>query len=183
MSQRPRYPLATRVKAAAVMLLIEAVFLAILGAFFVWLPSPDWRPWEAEMGARLPAKASLSVAEGRVVAVESHTTRRRRYVRPKVEFTVEGQSYQVHTVFSYSPGLQPYETPQQPARVLYTPGKPQEAWLEWEYDRFITSMDSTPTKMAALLGRAKAGYWRLALWILGLSVAVFVIILLVPQFR
>ena len=100
-----------------------------------------------------------------------------------MEFSVESQLYEVRTVFSYSPGLQPYETEHQPARVLYTQGKPQEAWLEWEYDRFIASMDSRPAKMAAFLGRVKAGYWRLALWILGLSALAFAVILLVPLFR
>jgi hypothetical protein len=175
--KKPPRPLASRVKAAAALLLVEGLFLGIVGAFFVWLPSPDWRPWTAQMGARLPPKSSLTRVEGRVVAIERHSTRRSHFERPKVEFSVAGQPYHVRAVSSYSTGLQPFVNHDQPASVLYSPARPQEAWLEWEYDRFIASMDSTPAKMADFLERAKAGYWRFALWVLGLSVLVFAVLL------
>ena len=176
-------PLGTRVKAGAVMLLIEGVFLAILGGFVVLIPLPDRRSWDVQEGKRLPPRASLALAEGQVVAVESHMATRRRYERPKVEFIVEGQQYHVSTVWSYSPGLHPFVAHRQAARVLYTPGRPAEAWLEWEYDRFIAAANTPPPLLDTLLESFRANYWSLALWVLGLSVLAFVVILCVPAFR
>jgi hypothetical protein len=183
MRQSPPKPLGTRVKAAAVVLLIEGVFLAIVGAFVVLIPLPDRRSWDAQEGERLPPRASLARAEGRVVAVEYHSTRRSRFERPKVEFSVEGQPHYVRTLWSYSPGLQPFVAQQQAAWVLYTPARPQEAWLEWEYDRFIAAASVPPPLLDALAERFKAHYWSLAMWIVGLSTLGFVVILFVPSFR
>jgi len=180
MSRPGRKPLAFRLKASALLLLIEGLLLAIVGFFVVAVPPPRWQPWDAAAGARLPPRDSLSVAEGRVLELAYHVARRRQYVRPTVGFRVEGRDYQVRTLASYQPSLLPFRGTDQPARVLYRPGRPQEAWIEWEYDALVAAKDGTSSRLAALVESAKAGYARLALGVWGLSALLLAVTLFVP---
>jgi hypothetical protein len=161
--------------------LVEALLLGGLGLVLMLVPGREARLFEAQVASGLPRRESLSVVSGHVVHVARRHSRRRTFLRPVVEFTVDGRTYRIQTRASYSPSV-PFQTGGA-AAVLYAPRDPQKAWLEWEFDKLTAEKTGFHAALASGVDWIKARYFRFATIVVGASAALLLINLFVPVFR
>lgn len=175
-----RKPFGKRLQGSLIILAIIA-FLLALGWVFVWWLSVLLTPvdsYEEHLRAQdLPPRESLSVAEGRVVDMGYYVSRRRQFVKPKVEFAVEGKTFRAETVNGYAPELFPFQQ-FQPAPVLYLPAQPERAWQKWEYERLIGAYENA--RAAPLILRVKTIYNYTATGMIALCALILTVNLFIP---
>lgn len=175
-----RKPFGKRLQGSAIILLIIA-FLLGLGWSFIALFSVLLTPIDSyEENLRslnLPPRETLSTADGRVADMGFYVSGRRQYLKPKVEFVVEGKMYRAETINGYAPELYPFKQ-FQTAQVFYLPNQPEKSWQRWEYENLIGEYENA--KAVPLIVRVKTIYNYLAFGLIVLTVLLLTVNLFVP---
>jgi hypothetical protein len=178
-----RKPFRKRLKGSAIIFLIISFLLGLGWFLLAWsavLLTPNGNYDEHLRAQNLPLRETLSVAEGRVVDMGYYVSRRRQFVKPKVEYAVDGKNYRAETIDGYAPDLFPFKQ-FQTAEVLYLPNQPEKAWQKWEYDKLIGDYENAVA--VPLIFKVKTIYYYLAFGIIALSGLFLSVNLFVPLIR
>lgn len=176
----PPKSFAERAKGAAFIFLLICFLLGV-GWVFIWFLAKEWSPpgsyEEFLLAQDFPPRETLSVADGRVVDMGSYSHRGFQYVKPKIEYTVNGKNYSVTAIKGYSPDLVSFKQAET-ARVLYLTRQPERAWQKWEYDELIAEYQAARAEPPIL--RVKTFYNYLAGGIIALCALLLTLNLFVP---
>jgi hypothetical protein len=159
----------TKIRVAAVILLLEAVFFASFW-FVGALSGSDSNRHSPE----LPPLAGLTETSGTVVDFSTSQRRFRSYYAPIVEFSANGGPQQLITRSGYNREAIPFRQGDT-VLVLYESANPEDAWLKWEYERYVQEVN-TP-RFADIAG---AFFTGVALVIIGLTVVLLLFYIVTP---
>jgi len=133
---KPSYvSLKTKLGVAAVIVLVEAILFG--GCWAAAAIGGGGRS-----GPELPPLASLTETSGTVVGFSTSHSRNRSYYAPIVEFSADSSPQQIATRSGYNREAIPFSEGDA-VLVLYERTRPAEAWLKWEYERYVQEA-STP---------------------------------------
>jgi hypothetical protein len=159
----------TKIGVAAVILLLEAIFF---GSFWVVgaLSGSD----STRNSPELPPLASLTETSGTVVGFSTSQRRFRSYHAPIVEFSASGGPQQLITRSGYNWEAIPFRQGDT-VLVLYDSANPEDAWLKWEYERYV--QEANTPRFADIAGTFFTGA---ALLIIGLTVVLLLFYVATP---